>query len=126
MVATNSQKFITEIDNWLDEKPGIDYSDQPLAQDWARVAKITEEAGEAIAELILWTGQNPRKPQDPEAKERMLKELCDVILTGWLALQHFTKDAEETEARINGALVRTYERMLSPDSSSRGRKMRQN
>ena len=31
------------LDNWLDTAVADIYKDQPLAQDWARVAKVTEE-----------------------------------------------------------------------------------
>ncbi len=46
---------VAAVDAWLDDKVGQDYKDQPLAQDWARVCKETEEKGESIAELILAT-----------------------------------------------------------------------
>jgi hypothetical protein len=88
--------LIQTVDTWLDEGTSATYKDQPLAQDWARVAKVGEEAGEAIAELILWSGQNPRKPQDNTARERMLGELGDIAYTAILAIQHFTKDTEIT------------------------------
>lgn len=87
---------ITSIDLWLDAEVDKHYRDQPLAQHWARVAKLSEEIGEAIAELILLTGQNPRKAQDPYAYERLLKELSDCVWTGVAAIQHFTKDARQT------------------------------
>lgn len=88
---------ITSIDLWLDAEVDKHYRDQPLAQDWARVAKLSEEIGEAIAELILLTGQNPRKAHDPYAYERLLKELSDCVWTGVAAIQHFTKDADHTD-----------------------------
>lgn len=92
-------QLVKEVDEWLDRDCGRLYHEQPLAQDWARVAKMSEELGEAIAELILATCQNPRKPLDPEAKTRLLAELADAALTGVYAIQHFTKNVDET-ARI--------------------------
>jgi len=92
-----SQRIIEKADAWLDEGVAQAYKDQPLAQDWARVCKVIEELGEAIAELILWTGQNPRKGTDPDAEDRLLKELADVVMTGALAMQHFTKDVSRTQ-----------------------------
>lgn len=68
-----------------------------MAQHWARVAKVSEELGEAINELILMTGQNPRKSTDPDAYLRLLQELADTAMTGVYAIQHFTKDIEVTE-----------------------------
>ena len=94
--STIDWSAIRDIDEWLDEAVSRDYQDQPLAQDWARVAKVGEEYGEAIAELILMTGQNPRKTQDPAARERLLMELSDVVFTAILGMQHFTKNTAET------------------------------
>lgn len=102
---------ITDVDDWLDCDVARAYSDQSLAQDWARVAKVAEETGEAIAELILSTGQNPRKGRDPDARERMLAELADVALTGILGIQHFTKDADETRLLIERRMARMWNRM---------------
>ena len=83
------------VDSRLDAKVSDSYKDEPLAQDWARVAKITEEAGEAIDALIGITGQNPRK-NFYGTQEHLFDELCDVALTGLYALQHFTKDGTKT------------------------------
>lgn len=83
------------IDQWLDD--GVAGHYPAMAQDWARVAKIAEETGEAVSELIAATGQNPRKGEpDPDARERLLVELADVALTAILAIQHFTKDTDTT------------------------------
>lgn len=75
---------------WLDKNVSQQYKDQPLAQHWARIAKVQEELGETVAEFISWTGQNPRKPQDDEAYNRMLKELADTALTAIYAMEHFS------------------------------------
>lgn len=104
---------VVDVDDWLDTDFGAGerYQREPLAQDWARVAKIAEETGEAIAELILLTGQNPRKGKDPEARERMLNEMADVALTAILGMQHFTKDAEETRRLVEARMTRIWNRM---------------
>ena len=94
------KQIVTDVDFILDGLVSPQYKLQPLAQDWARVAKVQEECGEAIAELILATGQNPRKPQsDSErslAYERLLLELADTAMTAVYAIQHFTKDSDLT------------------------------
>ena len=82
-------------DAHLDRDASSTYTDQPLAQDWARVAKASEEAGEAIDALIGITGQNPRKGVYGSMDD-LLDELADVALTGMYAIQHFTKDRTET------------------------------
>lgn len=110
MEDTIDWQAIDLIDTWLDSKVSMEYQEQPLAQDWARVSKIGEELGEAISELILMTGQNPRKPLDPEARERLFNELADVIMTGILALQHFTKSTSTTRYIIREKLARIERR----------------
>lgn len=93
--------LVREVDAYLDAGASERYKSQRLGQDWARVAKLAEETGEAVSELISWTGQNPRKNQDDEAFGRLLAELADAAMTGIYAIQHFTKDIGETE-RIMG------------------------
>jgi hypothetical protein len=93
-------RIVQAVDEILDGLVSEQYKEQPLAQDWGRVAKIQEECGEAIAELILATGQNPRKPlsesERTEAFQRLLMELADTAMTAVYAIQHFTKDPTVT------------------------------
>ena len=42
---------VRDINTWLDEGVGQLYQQQPFAQDWARVAKIAEELGEAVENM---------------------------------------------------------------------------
>lgn len=111
--------IVHEVDVMLDLGVSAVYGQQPLAQDWARVAKIQEEAGEAVAELILWTGQNPRKPQDPEARARLLKELADTAMTAIYAMQHFTKDVLETTRILQDAQKKHYTRLVESSAQNR-------
>jgi hypothetical protein len=104
---------LVEIDAWLDDGVALKYDEQPLAQDWARVGKVAEEMGEAIEALIAWTGQNPRKPARPSAREELLTELADTALTAILAIQHFTRDVDETVACVERRLDYLYERMVT-------------
>lgn len=102
---------IAFVDDWLDDYVPDHYS--PLAQNWARVSKVAEETGEAIAALIAWTGQNPRKgPPDPNAYGQMLDEIADVALTAILAIQHFVKDTDETGEILSSRLVRLRDRIV--------------
>lgn len=91
--------IIREIDLLLDEHVSEQYKDQPLAQDWARVSKVVEEAGEAVDALIGLTGGNPRKGQYGSLDD-LLNELADVALTGLYAMQHFTKNEYVTLGRL--------------------------
>jgi NTP pyrophosphatase (non-canonical NTP hydrolase) len=87
---------IERLDDWLDEYTSNAYKIQPMAQDMARVAKAGEEAGEAFEAFLGWTGQNPRKGVS-KTLDDVLSELADVVLSGVLGIQHFTKDKEETK-----------------------------
>ena len=91
--------LIEAVDSHLDANVSATYQAQPLAQDWARVAKVTEEAGEAVDALIGLTGQNPRKGVYGDL-DHLLDELADVALATVYAIQHFTKDAGKTLDRI--------------------------
>lgn len=104
-------KSVERIDEMLDANVSDIYKEMPLAQDWGRVAKIQEEAGEAIAELILYTGQNPRKGTHPERYGPFLMELADTALTGIYAIQHFTKDIKRTEEILRLACARHLSRL---------------
>jgi len=130
-------EIIEKVDAWLDGAVADTYRGQPLAQDWARTAKVTEETGEAREELAAWrqaaldearvgeigipagrsiaaliavTGQNPRKGVHG-TREALLKELADVVCTGLFAIQHFTKDADVTWAVIAEALHKARSRV---------------
>lgn len=102
---------IEAIDAWLDDKVSQPYKDQPLAQDWARVCKETEEKGESIEELILATGQNPRKPRDPAATARLLEEMADRAWTAIFGIQHFTQSVQETDRIMSERLKRIRARV---------------
>lgn len=112
MIDHDAVRFV---DEWLDREVSGSYREQPLAQDWARVAKVAEEAGEAVAELILLTGQNPRKGKDDGARDRLLNELADTAMAAVYAIQHFTKDAILTSAALDEAQRRHMHRAL-PDA----------
>lgn len=110
-------RIVAEADDWLDGRVSDTYQGQPLAQHWARVSKVVEEAGESIEALIAWTGQNPRKPRVDgyEGRVALMDELADVVITAVLAIQHFTKDADETTNRLIDRLEFLYRRMKAAD-----------
>lgn len=110
MTAKEMADAVAFIDDWLDAGVPENYS--ALAQHWARVAKCSEEVGEAIECLIAWTGQNPRKgPPDPHMYGPMLDELADVALTAIIAIQHFVKDTDETGTILSSRLIRLRDRI---------------
>lgn len=106
---------VIDFDDWLDSKVSRQYLGQPLAQDWARVAKIQEEAGEVIAALIGYTGQNPRKGFTHD-QYHILQELADTALTAIYAIQHFTKNIEKTQAVIAERQALHISRMNAHDA----------
>jgi hypothetical protein len=92
-------RLVALFDEHLDGGVASEYKDQPLAQDWARVGKVIEEAGEAIQELIALTGQNPRKGKSGSLG-LLLDELADTALTAIYAIQHFTKNERTTRTIV--------------------------
>jgi hypothetical protein len=86
---------LAEFDCYLDECVSADYKAEPLAQDWARISKVSEELGEAVAKFILLTGQNPRKGMHGSMDD-VLEELADTAFTAIYAIQHFTKNDART------------------------------
>lgn len=110
---------IEAMDAYLDANVAQEYKDQPLAQDWARVAKAIEENGEAIRALIGYTGQNPRKGVTFD-RDDMLEEMADTALTMLFGIQHFTKDTNQTDyilaRRLECLVTRVGLREVIPDA----------
>ncbi len=102
------------MDSWLDGNVSAAYKDQPLAQDWARVAKVAEELGEAIQVLISITRQNPRKQDQGYTTEDLVTELADTALTAMYAIQHFRKDDAEAAVRAVIERCTAHVRRLPP------------
>jgi phosphoribosyl-ATP pyrophosphohydrolase len=90
---------VERLDVWLDVNVSKQYLEQPLAQDWARIAKIGEEYGEAVQAFIGCTGQNPRKGFT-NSRVDVINELADTLFTALLAIQHMTKDVDTTYKMI--------------------------
>jgi NTP pyrophosphatase (non-canonical NTP hydrolase) len=86
---------IATLDAWYDRQVSAEYKRQPLAQDWARISKISEELGEVTDAFIGVTAQNPRKGEYGSMCD-VHNELADVAITALLALQHFTQSEAAT------------------------------
>lgn len=69
---------------WIDA-PNAHRDDE--AQVWARIAKVSEEAGEVVAAYIGVIGQNPRKGVT-HTLDDVTDELLDVALTALAAIEH--------------------------------------
>ncbi len=101
---------IRRADQWLDRDVGEQYQDAWLGQDWARACKIIEEAGEAVAALIGYTGQNPRKGTTHSIAD-VLEELADCAWSAIFAIQHFTKNTPLTEMYLGMSLDKVARRI---------------
>lgn len=97
------------IDTWLDTGVSDLYQRQPLAQDWGRISKVSEELGEAMQAFIGWTGQNPRKGFSHDRTD-VLEELADTMISALFAIQHFTKDSQETRNLIRAKIAKIEKR----------------
>ncbi|CAL9296965.1 MazG-like family protein [Streptomyces sp. SudanB25_2051] len=75
---------------WLDDKSAAPADIAPLL----RVLKIVEEAGEVAEAVHGAYGSNPRKGNS-HTWDDVQAELCDVILTGMVALKTITPHAEK-------------------------------
>lgn len=75
---------LARVSRWIDAANSGRNSE---AATWARLAKITEEAGEVVAAYIGLTGQNPRKGVT-HTMEDVEEELLDVAITALAALEH--------------------------------------
>jgi phage-related baseplate assembly protein len=84
----NTIELLNELSVWIDE---YNQSKDPEALLWSRVAKVSEEAGEAIAALIGATGQNPRKGRTHMLSD-VESELLDVAITALGAICHIRRN----------------------------------
>ena len=65
----------------------------------ARIMKITEEAGEAVAAYFGTTGHNPRKGVTA-TPEDLAGKLCNVVLAALVALATVTGGTPHAESRL--------------------------
>jgi hypothetical protein len=83
----------------------------PEAVLWGRVAKVSEEHGEAVAALIGATGQNPRKGTT-HAMEDVEQELLDVAITALGAVEHIRGHDGRAITLLEDKLARVVGRAL--------------
>lgn len=103
-------EIVRMVDAHLDSAANPDYKAQPLAQDWARVTKVCEEAGEVWKEQSRRTGENPRKGRCGSDGE-LLAELGDTVSAGLCAIQHLTKNTVLTWEIVSAALIKAHDRI---------------
>lgn len=102
----DSAQGIAALSRWVDD---ANAHRDPEAATWARLAKITEEAGEVIAAQIGATGQNPRKGVTHSSQD-VQEELLDVAITALGALEHLRghdeRSLELLDEKLHRILVR--------------------
>jgi phosphoribosyl-ATP pyrophosphohydrolase len=101
---------VAVIDDYLDSHRNPEYIEQPLANDWARVTKICEEAGEVWLALSKRTGENYRKGVCG-SEEELLGELADCVSAALCGIQHRTKDIAATWAVVSSAFLKARDRI---------------
>lgn len=82
----DAQGRLTDLSVWIDEGN----AEKPQReQTILRFLKIGEENGECMAEIIGWTGQNPRKGVTASLLD-VMDEALDVAVTALGAVEHAT------------------------------------
>lgn len=84
----------------------------PEAILWGRVAKVAEEAGEAVGALVGVTGQNPRKGVS-HSQTDLVDELLDVATAALGAVEHLTENRGFSLRLLAAKITRVHERALS-------------
>ena len=94
----NVGDMLTALSKWVDAPNA--HKDVE-AQMWGRVAKVAEEAGEAISALIGATGQNPRKGVTHDIRD-VERELFDVAATALCAVAHIRGNDNPSDSEPGG------------------------
>jgi NTP pyrophosphatase (non-canonical NTP hydrolase) len=82
-----TQTEIAEISKYIDNNTAPAFRNNETLALFGRVGKVQEEAGEVMAALIGFTGENPRKGITHTADD-VVNELLDVALTALCAVEH--------------------------------------
>lgn len=102
------------ISRWIDESEAN--RDRPqLEALLLRFLKIGEENGEMIAEIIGWTGQNPRKGVTSDL-DRVLKETLDTAATALMAIESATGNQGKALPMLFDHIGTVFHRMQADPS----------
>lgn len=91
---TDTWKTIARLAERLEDHSTLPHEQRVLLQ----LLKIQEEAGEVAEAVIGAMGQNPRKGHS-HTWDDVKAEICDVIVTGMVALARMDRDAQAVFAR---------------------------
>jgi NTP pyrophosphatase (non-canonical NTP hydrolase) len=103
-----AQGRLTALSEWIDA--GNAHRDEEAVL-WGRVAKLTEECGEAMAALIGFTGQNPRKGFT-HSRDDVTEELLDVAVTALGAIEHVRGHDGRALAELVDKINRVHARAI--------------
>ncbi|MFD5494437.1 MazG-like family protein [Streptomyces sp. NPDC127091] len=91
---TDTWQMVADLADRLDDHSTLPREQRVLFQ----LLKIQEEAGEVAEAAIGAAGQNPRKGRSHTWQD-VESEVCDVIVTGMVALMRMNPDAEAVFAQ---------------------------
>lgn len=84
-MSAASQRELVTLSRWIDDS--YDSRVDPETVHWRRVAKVAEEAGEAVSALGGFVGENPRKGYT-HSREDVTRELLDTAVAALGAVEH--------------------------------------
>jgi hypothetical protein len=114
-MTSDAARDLVAISAWLDAHDG---TRDPEAITWARIAKVSEEHGEAVAAFIGATGQNPRKGLT-HTLDDVVEELLDVAVTALGAIEHLRGNRGDALDLLSDKLARIAERAGVRESPER-------
>lgn len=109
----SANENLRRLSEWIDNAP-INVEQSQEARLWGRTAKVAEEAGEVISEVVLLTGQNPRKAYGGNVLD-LEAEMYDVAITALGAIWHLYDNepgATDVIAGLEAAVAKVAERAL--------------
>lgn len=107
-------KKLAEVSAWVDGyKPNWERDYEALL--WGRVAKVSEEAGEAIGALIGATDQNPRKGITHDFDD-VARELLDVACAALGGVEHIYGNDGQSLARLKEHINFVHARAMGADA----------
>lgn len=103
---------LVELSQWIDNHNA---HRDPIANWWSRVAKVSEEAGEAQAALRGVIGENPRKGYT-HTLDDVVEELLDTAVAALGAVEHLRNHDGRALAELDDKIRRVHARALRKDA----------
>ena len=114
--TTDAATALTELSGWIRRANALRDDEATL---WGQVAKVGEEHGEAVAAMIGYTGQNPRKGFT-HGRDDVVEELLDVAVAALNAVEFLRGHDGRALAELEDKILRVHLRAgLRATESSR-------